>query len=64
MKISDFGLSKVVSEETVMQTICGTPYYVAPEIWDSAAATYDQKVDVWSLGVILYYMLARELPFK
>lgn len=64
VKVSDFGLSKIVNEDTVMKTICGTPFYVAPEIFDERIKKYDQKVDIWSLGVILFYMLARELPFK
>lgn len=64
VKITDFGLSKLVNEDTFLRTKCGTPYYCAPEIWDEKNTVYDKKVDVWSLGVILYYMLAKELPFR
>lgn len=64
VKVADFGLSKVINDETCLRTLCGTPHYLAPEIWDPDCKVYDQKADVWSLGVILYYMFAKELPFK
>lgn len=65
LKITDFGLSKIIEDdETIMRTVCGTPYYVAPEILDRSVSKYDQQVDIWSIGVILFYMLSQELPFK
>jgi calcium/calmodulin-dependent protein kinase I len=50
VKISDFGLSKIISKKVMMQTACGTPGYVAPEVLD--ASGYDREVDMWSVGVI------------
>lgn len=64
IKLSDFGLSKIIDEQTFMKTICGTPLYVAPEVLDKAVYYYDKQVDIWSLGVILFYMLGQELPFR
>lgn len=61
VKVTDFGLSKIINDETFLKTKCGTPYYLAPEVWVNPV--YDKKVDVWSVGVILYYMFAKELPF-
>jgi len=55
VKLADFGLSKVLGQEVMMQTACGTPGYVAPEILKSEA--YGPAVDVWSIGVILYILL-------
>lgn len=39
-----------------LQTICGTPGHMAPEVVDLEEVGYDQSVDVWSLGIILYCM--------
>lgn len=55
LKVSDFGLSKFVHKDSVMRTLCGTPLYVAPEVLITGGrASYTQKVDIWSLGVVLY----------
>jgi len=62
VKITDFGLAKIVGEESFMKTLCGTPNYIAPEVLSQSK--YDKAVDCWSLGVILYAMLAGSLPFS
>jgi len=59
--ISDFGLSKIVGQESMMETACGTPYYVAPEVL--SATGYDKEVDLWSVGVITYLLLCGFPPF-
>lgn len=41
----------------LVQTVCGTPYFIAPEILEEGHETYGAEVDVWSLGVIIYFML-------
>ena len=57
IKISDFGLSRIIKEGSFMQTICGTPEYIAPEVLKSKTTNgYGKAVDLWSLGVILYTM--------
>lgn len=61
VKIVDFGLGKVVGDTNVMFTACGTPGYVAPEIL--RGESYTTKVDIWSLGVILYILLCGFPPF-
>ncbi|XP_049849978.1 myosin light chain kinase A-like [Schistocerca gregaria] len=60
IKIADFGLSKIYKED-VMSTACGTPGYVAPEILQ--CESYDEKIDVWSAGVIMYILLCGYPPF-
>ena len=62
IKITDFGLSKIISEEEKAYTICGTIQYLAPEILGGEG--YDDSVDWWSLGCIMYEMLTGKFPFK
>jgi len=56
-KLIDFGFSKqYFSEDQMMETFCGSPSYVSPEIIKKQKY-YGEKVDVWSLGITLYIML-------
>lgn len=62
IKITDFGLAKYRTENLdLMTSCCGTPGYVAPEVLKHQA--YDEKCDLWSLGVILYILLCGFPPF-
>lgn len=67
IKITDFGVSRLVGETSLMKTQAGTPTYLAPEIVHSYRSRshegYTRKVDGWSLGVILYICLASYPPF-
>ncbi len=69
VKILDFGLAKIKSGELLgsfiqAQTtgLMGSPYYMAPEQW--ADEEPDAQSDVYSLGVMLYQMIAGDVPFK
>eukprot|EP00760_Papus_ankaliazontas_P011599 PhM_4_TR14873/c0_g1_i1/m.30110/K08857/NEK1_4_5; NIMA (never in mitosis gene a)-related kinase 1/4/5 len=64
IKLADFGFSKQYEDTVsgaVALTFCGTPYYLAPELWNNKK--YSKKADVWSLGVLLYEMLSLKRPF-
>jgi len=61
-KIIDFGLAKLPGvTATIEGSTKGTPAYMSPE--QAAGKEIDSRTDIWSLGVILYEMLARALPF-
>jgi len=61
IKIADFGLSKFVTNGELLQTACGTPGYVAPEVL--LLQGYGKEVDMWSIGVIVYILLCGFPPF-
>jgi len=63
VKLIDFGLSNILSDGMMGSTFCGTPAYTSPEIF-LGHRYVGTLVDVWSLGVVLYTMLASKFPFR
>ena len=61
IKIMDFGLSKIMGPKEHVVDGFGTLSFVAPEVL--VRTPYNKEVDIWSLGIILYYMLTGILPF-
>nr|XP_054591874.1 serine/threonine-protein kinase SIK3 homolog isoform X2 [Nothobranchius furzeri] len=62
IKIADFGFSNIFSRGQLLKTWCGSPPYAAPELFEGKE--YDgPKVDIWSLGVVLYVLVCGALPF-
>ncbi len=63
IKLTDFGLSKMFTKSKEKAfTICGTPQYLAPEILSDDG--YDNSVDWWSLGCVMFEMLVGKAPFR
>ena len=60
-KIGDLNVSKV-AKAGIGHTQTGTPYYASPEVWKDHP--YDNKSDIWSLGCVLYEMIALKPPFR
>jgi len=61
LKIIDFGTSvQFDKQKEVLKTTHGTSYYIAPEVLQKK---YDERCDVWSIGVILYILLSGKPPF-
>ncbi len=67
IKIGDFGIAKILGEQTmgltqIGQASPGTPPYMAPEQWQGTGE--DGRTDLYAVGVILYEMLTGYLPFR
>ena len=59
--ISDFGFARDGDSNTMFDTLCGSPMYMAPEIMTHKS--YDNKSDLWSVGVIMYELLFGTTPY-
>lgn len=68
IKLSDFGLSKKLSEPHADNTrqktfsVCGTPEYMSPEILNEQG--HDEGVDWWALGILLFELASGKPPFS
>lgn len=63
VKIGDFGLSaQSIERDVLLYATCGTANYFAPEIVRKCGYSYE--VDVWCVGVIMYFLLVGRAPFE
>ena len=63
IKLIDFGLSNIYEDGQLLSTACGSPCYAAPEMLEGKSYK-GSTVDIWSAGVVLYYMLCGCFPFE
>jgi hypothetical protein len=62
IKLADFGFAAQLTEkQTMRNTVIGTPYWMAPEVIE--AIDYDEKIDIWSFGIMIREMLEGEPPY-
>jgi len=60
IKLTDFGFAAMANEKTLNEVL-GSPLYMSPEILKNEE--YDNKVDIWSSGVVCYIMVVGKVPF-
>ncbi|KRX36030.1 Serine/threonine-protein kinase dkf-1, partial [Trichinella murrelli] len=61
-KLCDFGYARIIDENTFRKTVVGTPAYLAPEVLQKKG--YNKRLDMWSLGVVIYVTLSGTFPFN
>jgi calcium-dependent protein kinase len=66
IKIIDFGLAKTDESDLIGSAMVGTPYYMAPEIFEEHGDEncYKPPVDIYALGIIMYELISGNFPFK
>ena len=61
IRVIDFGLSAINRHNKRLDTVAGTPLYMAPEV---IKGSYGKEADIWSLGVLLYMLVSGYFPFQ
>mmetsp|Transcript_29265 Transcript_29265/g.33541 ORF Transcript_29265/g.33541 Transcript_29265/m.33541 type:complete len:168 (+) Transcript_29265:258-761(+) len=61
VKLVDFGFAEIFNPKKGLKDVLGTPLFIAPEICSDKK--YNSKADIWSLGVVTYFLLSGTPPF-
>ena len=64
VKLTDYGISKKVTNTTMCKTHAGTNATMAPEILEGEQENYTNECDLWSIGIIIYQLKFKEYPFN
>ncbi|MGK3985422.1 serine/threonine-protein kinase [Sorangium sp. So ce136] len=66
VRLLDFGLVKVMQADPLTRegAIPGSPSYIAPEVWKGRPQEIDHRIDIYSLGAVLFRVLAGRVPFS
>ncbi|KNC48531.1 CAMK/CAMKL protein kinase [Thecamonas trahens ATCC 50062] len=62
VKLVDFGFATTIESGQLLSSWCGTPFYASPACF--LHTPYDQRADIWSLGVLLYLLMEGQMPFE
>jgi serine/threonine protein kinase len=62
VRVADWGFSQIIRGYTLLSRQCGTVEYAAPELFNSCS--FDEKVDIWSLGVVAHLLVSKKFPFE
>ena len=61
IKLTDFGFAKCYGSNSKFTSVIGTEYYMAPEVYEQKG---NSKSDLWSIGLILYFLYFNKIPFN
>lgn len=61
VRVADWGFAQIIKGYSLLSRQCGTVEYAAPELFNSSS--YDEKADIWSLGVVAYLLVSKKFPF-
>lgn len=64
IKVIDFGFATNYTSDWHIYASCGTPGYAAPELLDKAKTLITPQVDIFSLGVTIYFLVFGKLPYS
>jgi serine/threonine protein kinase len=62
VRVADWGFSQIIRGYGMLSRQCGTVEYAAPELFN--CSSFNEKVDIWSLGVVAYLLISKKFPFE